>query len=125
MTVTNSKPPTFDHARQSMRRDIVARRQFHLPFSPGSSMSTSDVAKLLNCSTETVRKMIEEDELVAYQLRPGLAGSPFRVYKDSVAKLLANIRKEYNLDDLTESPAPSANSANPANSSHPTGKPRP
>jgi excisionase family DNA binding protein len=102
--MTNTKP--------NYRRDAMNRYQMHLPFSPGATMTTLQVGDILNCSDETVRKMCQEGELKAYQLRP-VPKSPWRVYKDSVAQLLERIRDEYDLHSLDTSTNPAKPSAHP------------
>jgi hypothetical protein len=39
----------------------------------------------------TVLRLIQRRDILAYQLRPGVAGSPFRISYDSVLKYLAKI----------------------------------
>ncbi len=97
-----------------LRRDAMNRLQLHLPWSPGATLSSQQTAAILGCSDETVRQMVQSGELTGYQLRK-MAGSPWRIYRDSVGKLLEGIRDDIGLDEFLAQSAKSSKSASGAN----------
>ncbi len=90
------------------RRDAINRYQMQLPWSPGKTMSSDQVADILGCSRHTVIAMCESGELQAYQLRK-IAKSPWRIFSDSVAKHLEGIVDDNALQTL-DAPAKRGNS---------------
>ena len=68
--------------------------QLLLPWSPQATISTVRAAEMLDCDKSTVIRLIEQRLISAYQLRPGVAGSPWRINYDSVLKYLAQIHEE-------------------------------
>jgi excisionase family DNA binding protein len=65
--------------------------QLLLPWHPKHSVSVAMVAEMLDCSDDTVVRMIQSGELSAYQLR---RGSPYRVYYESVLQHLDRIHTD-------------------------------
>lgn len=55
----------------------------------GQWMNVGEVAKTLEVSTQTVRRLIKEGDLPAYQLRDG---ARFRVTREDLEKFLASRR---------------------------------
>lgn len=75
-------------------RDFIQRGQLLLPWSPGRTISTSKVAEILFTSETTVRKMIEDNTLRGYKLRPDKSRSPYRVFRDSVEEHLRRLKSD-------------------------------
>jgi excisionase family DNA binding protein len=69
--------------------------QLLLPWSPQKTISVQRVAEMLDCSHDTVARMIEEGALTAYRLRER---SPWRVYYDSVLDYLDRVHSVAGLD---------------------------
>ncbi len=67
--------------------------QLLLPWSPQQTIDVHKVAEMLDCSERTILRLIECGEILAYQVRPGRAGSPHRIYYDSVLKYLDKIHR--------------------------------
>jgi excisionase family DNA binding protein len=69
-----------------------------LPWDEKKTISAARAADMLNCGRMTVLRLIERGDVLAYQLRPGVAGSPWRINYDSVLKYLAKIHDEAGLE---------------------------
>lgn len=76
------------------RHGFRVPEQLLLPWSPRATISVTRVAQMLDCSERTILRMIEAGDITAYQLRPGVAGSPWRVYYESVLLHLRKIHRE-------------------------------
>jgi excisionase family DNA binding protein len=68
--------------------------QFLLPWAPQQTISVERAADILHCSTRTVTRLIELRDIEAYQLRPGVAGSAWRINYDSLLRYLGKIHQE-------------------------------
>ena len=58
----------------------------------GGTISVADAARMLGCSTDTVRRMIVCHLLVAW--RPNPKGRKYRLYKRQVAEMASRIQEE-------------------------------
>jgi excisionase family DNA binding protein len=76
------------------RNGFRVPEQLLLPWSPRATISAARTAEMLDCGRMTVLRLIERRDILAYQLRPGVAGSPWRINYDSVLKYLAKIQDE-------------------------------
>jgi excisionase family DNA binding protein len=65
--------------------------QLLLPWHPRKSVSVSHVAEMLDCSHDTVIRMIESGELKAYQLR---RLSPWRIFYESVIEYVERVHRD-------------------------------
>jgi excisionase family DNA binding protein len=70
--------------------------QLLLPWSPRVTVSTSRVAEILNCSDNTVVRLIEDGSLKAYKLRG--ASSPWRINYDSLMAYIGRIHDQNSLE---------------------------
>jgi excisionase family DNA binding protein len=66
-----------------------------LPFSPQKTISISKAAELLDCSHDTVSRLVEAGTLKAYRLRNR---SPYRVFYDSFVDYLDSVHAEAGID---------------------------
>ena len=84
------------------QRGFRIPEQYLLPWSPQSTVSAQQVARMLDCGLTTVYRMIQAGELEAYQVRPGnrqgkrkmKTNSPLRIYYDSVIAHIERMHKE-------------------------------
>lgn len=81
-------------ARQGFR----IPEQLLLPWSPRATISAQRAARMLDCHTRTIRRLIASGSIEAYQLQPGKAGSPYRVNYDSVLRHLKRMHDEAGLE---------------------------
>ena len=68
-----------------------------LPWDERKTISAARAADMLDCGRMTILRLIERGDILAYQLRPGVAGSPYRINYDSVLKYLEKIHDEAGL----------------------------
>jgi excisionase family DNA binding protein len=71
---------------------VIKKDQMLLPFPSSQTISVSRAARLIECSTKTVHRLIERGFLWAYQLQDG---GWYRVSYDSVVQYIQMIRKKY------------------------------
>jgi excisionase family DNA binding protein len=72
--------------------------QLLLPWSPRYTISASHAAQMLDCSIDTICRMIEAGTLKAYKLNPDKPTSPWRVNYDSVIEHIERIHRENGLE---------------------------
>ena len=58
-----------------------------------NDLSVAEAARRLGVATETVRRMIQAQEIQAYQVRPGVSGSAYRMSEAEVARIEERRRK--------------------------------
>jgi excisionase family DNA binding protein len=71
--------------------------QLLMPWSPSSTISARRAAEMLDVSPMTILRMIKAEEIDGYQVRE-LAGSPFRVYYDSVIAYIEAMHERNHLE---------------------------
>jgi excisionase family DNA binding protein len=72
--------------------------QLLLPWSPRYTISVAHAAKMLDCSMDTVCRMIEDGTLQAYKMRPNKPNSPWRVNYDSVISHVEKLHEKNGLE---------------------------
>lgn len=71
--------------------------QLLLPWAPRFTVSTARVAEMLDCSIQTVTRMIQDGTLKAYKVREKI-NSPWRINYDSVVEYIESIHKKNGLE---------------------------
>lgn len=79
-------------------RDKLHRNQMIMPWVEGDTISSVDAASMMQCSSDTVRNLLEEGKLKGYQISPHKPKSPWRVYRKSVENYVARVMHHYDLD---------------------------
>jgi excisionase family DNA binding protein len=64
-----------------------------LPFPLKDTITFAEVQRMLDCTKETVMRLIEEGRLSAYQVYIGMRGSPWRIQRSSFARYLESLKQ--------------------------------
>jgi excisionase family DNA binding protein len=81
-----------------MPRRFRPPEQLLLPWSPKNTISVTHTAEIMDCSNNTVIRMIEDGTIKAYKLHPKKITSPWRVNYDSVIEHIKNIHEVNGLE---------------------------
>lgn len=71
--------------------------QLLLPWSPRYTIATARVAEMLDCSIQTVTRLIEDGTLKAYKVR-NKPNSPWRINYDSVVAYIEEMHTRNGLE---------------------------
>jgi excisionase family DNA binding protein len=72
--------------------------QLLMPWSPRYTISAARAAEILNVSRQTVIRMCEAGSFMAYQVRPGVSGSPWRINRDSFEAYIRTIYEKNGIE---------------------------